>query len=364
MPKQNKNHLIKLISNSLYDLPTPSNISYIWNWGSLLGIIIIIQIITGLFLSIHYTANIEIAFFSVSEISRDIWIGNIIRLIHINGASIFFIFIYLHIGRNIIFSSYKITDTWIRGTSILFIIIATAFVGYVLPWGQISFWGTTVITNLISVIPLIGEKIVKWVWGDFSVRNPTLNRFFSIHFILPFIIRALIIIHLIRLHSYGSSNPSSSIINLDKIQFHPIFTSKDTISFIITILFIIILCLIKPIIFIDPENFNLANPLVSPIHIQPEWYFLFAYAILRAIPNKIGGVIALIISILTLYPISIFKKNISSKKFLPFKKTSIFIFFSLFIILTWVGANPVEPPFISTGQILRTSYFILIIIII
>jgi len=346
------------INNFLIDLPSPSNITLIWNFGSLLGLCLTIQIFTGLFLSIHYSPNINIAFKRIVFICRDVNYGWIIRNIHANGASIFFLFIYIHIRRGIYYGSYKIKKTWISGTLILLTLIATAFIGYVLPWGQISFWGATVITNLISAIPYIGQAIVYWIWGGFSIENPTLNRFFSFHFILPFILIILIIIHLNFLHLTGSSNPLGLKNNNDKIPFHPFFTLKDLIGILIFFILFFILILKTPFLFNDPENFTPANPLVTPIHIQPEWYFLFAYAILRSIPNKLGGVLALVLSILIFASLSFsIKSKFKRCTFYPLNKIIYWIFLSSAILLTWAGARPVEPPFILIRQILTISYF-------
>lgn len=353
------NNILKIISNTLIKLPTPLNISIWWNFGSLLGICLINQIITGFFLSIHYTANIEIAFNRVIHIIQDVNYGWIIRLIHINGASIFFICLYIHIGRGLYYNSFKLYKVWITGILLLLITIGTAFIGYVLPWGQISYWGATVITNLVSAIPYLGEDIVKWLWGGFSVNNATLNRFYSIHFILPFVILFIVIIHLIFLHEQGSSNPLGVNRNYFKIPFNPYYSIKDIIGFIIILSLFLILCLINPYILGDPENFNKANSIITPIHIQPEWYFLFAYAILRSIPNKLGGVIALLISILILYILP-FNTNYKIKgfKFYYFNQFLFWIFLNLFIILTWIGARPVEDPYVFIGQISSIIYFI------
>lgn len=350
--------LINIIYNSLINLPTPLNISIWWNFGSLLGICLIIQIISGFFLSIHYTPNINIAFNRIIHIIQNVNIGWLFRLIHINGASIFFICIFIHIGRNIYYNSFKFIKTWIIGISIFLITIITAFIGYVLPWGQISFWGATVITNLVSAIPYIGESIVKWIWGGFSVDNATLNRFYSLHFIIPFIIIILVIIHLIFLHETGSSNPIGLNRNFYKIPFNPYYSIKDFLGFIIILIILKIICLIDPFILSDPENFNKANSIITPIHIQPEWYFLFAYAILRSIPNKLGGVIALMISILILIIIP-FNSNYKIKgfKFYFFNQIIFWIFICIFIILTWIGARPVENPYIYIGQITSILYF-------
>nr|QIV24677.1 cytochrome b [Cacodacnus planicollis] len=359
LPIRKTSPLIKIFNSSLIDLPTPSNISSLWNFGSILGLCLGIQIITGLFLAMHYCPNIELAFNSVAHICRDVNYGWLIRTLHANGASFFFISIYIHIGRGIYYSSYNLKETWLIGVTIFFLVMATAFLGYVLPWGQMSFWGATVITNLLSAIPYLGTVIVQWVWGGFAVDNATLTRFFSFHFLFPFIVTALVIIHLLFLHQTGSSNPLGSKSNIDKIPFHPFFSFKDIVGFLVTLFLLSILTLVSPYLLGDPDNFVPANPLVTPIHIQPEWYFLFAYAILRSIPNKLGGVVALVMSIAVLYSLPFFnKKKFSSNQFYPMNK---FLFWSLFTIislLTWIGARPVEDPYIITGQILTILYFL------
>nr|ALO77212.1 cytochrome b [Glaresis sp. GLA01] len=362
-PFRKKSPMLKIINNSLIDLPSPSNISTWWNFGSLLGLCLMIQIITGVFLAMHYTANIELAFNSVVHICRDVNYGWLLRTFHANGASFFFICIYSHIGRGIYYSSYKLTLTWIIGVIILFMIMATAFLGYVLPWGQMSFWGATVITNLLSAIPYLGHSIVQWLWGGFAVDNPTLTRFFTLHFLLPFIVSALVMIHLLFLHQTGSNNPLGINSNIDKIPFHPFFSMKDIFGFIIMLMILTILVLTNPYLLGDPDNFTPANPLVTPIHIQPEWYFLFAYAILRSIPNKLGGVIALFmsISILLILPFTN-NKNMQSTQFYPINKMLFWLFMTIIILLTWIGARPVEDPYILTGQILTISYFLFFII--
>lgn len=354
-----KNHpVIKIINSSLIDLPSPRNISSWWNFGSLLGLCLIIQIITGLFLTIYYTANIELAFYRVNYIVRNVNYGWLIRTLHANGASFFFICIYLHIGRGIYYESFKLKYTWIIGVIILFLLIGTAFIGYVLPWGQISFWGATVITNLLSAIPYLGTILVNWIWGGFAIDNATLTRFYTFHFLLPFIILIITIIHLLFLHQTGSNNPLGLNRNLDKIPFHPFFVFKDLIGFIIIIFLLIILTLINPNLLGDPDNFIPANPLVTPVHIQPEWYFLFAYAILRSIPNKLGGVIALVISILILIILPFtYNKKIKGIQFYPINQLLFWSIVTVVILLTWIGARPVEIPYILTGQILTVIYF-------
>lgn len=350
---------VKIINNALIDLPSPSNISTIWNFGSLLGLCLGIQIITGLFLTIHYCPNIELAFNRVAHICRDVNNGWLIRTIHANGASFFFICLYIHVGRGIYYRSYKLIHTWIIGVTILFIVIATAFLGYVLPWGQISFWGATVITNLLSAIPYLGTSIVQWVWGGFAVDNATLSRFFALHFLLPFIIRAIVIVHLLFLHQTGSNNPLGLNRNIDKIPFHPFFRSKDLLGYLIIIIILTNLSLLTPYLLGDPDNFTPANPLVTPVHIQPEWYFLFAYAILRSIPNKLGGVIALALSIAILYILPFTNKiKINRNQFYPINKILFWSITSIVILLTWIGARPVEDPYIIVGQTLTIFYFL------
>nr|YP_009728618.1 cytochrome b [Actias luna]QHR79466.1 cytochrome b [Actias luna] len=358
-PIRKTHPIIKIINGSLIDLPSPSNISMWWNFGSLLALCLIIQIITGLFLTMYYTANIELAFFSVNYICRNVNYGWLIRTLHANGASFFFICIYLHIGRGIYYESFNLKYTWFIGVIILFMLMATAFMGYVLPWGQMSFWGATVITNLLSAIPYLGTMLVNWIWGGFAVDNATLTRFYTFHFLLPFIVLMLTMIHLLFLHQTGSNNPLGLNSNMDKIPFHPYFTYKDLIGFIILIMFLSLLTLINPYLLGDPDNFIPANPLVTPIHIQPEWYFLFAYAILRSIPNKLGGVIALIMSILILIilPLTFFKK-IQGIQFYPINQIMFWTFIMMVILLTWIGARPVEAPYIITGQLLTIFYFL------
>nr|QXM16998.1 cytochrome b [Neoneuromus fenestralis] len=354
--------LLKIFNSSLIDLPTPSNISAWWNFGSLLGLCLMIQILTGLFLAMHYTANIEMAFSSVAHICRDVNYGWFLRTLHANGASFFFICIYFHIGRGMYYGSYKFLHTWMTGVILLFVVMGTAFMGYVLPWGQMSFWGATVITNLLSAIPYLGTMLVQWVWGGFAVDNATLTRFFTFHFILPFIILALMIIHLLFLHQTGSNNPLGINSNYDKIPFHPYFSFKDLIGFLVLIMILTLLTLMNPYLLGDPDNFTPANPLVTPVHIQPEWYFLFAYAILRSIPNKLGGVIALVMSIAVLFFLPLIKSNFKGIQYYPINQILFWIMVNLLILLTWIGARPVEDPYIITGQILTILYFMYFII--
>nr|UEV86559.1 cytochrome b [Leucoma chrysoscela] len=352
------NPIIKIINNSLIDLPSPSNISYWWNFGSLLALCLMTQILTGLFLTMYYTANIELAFYSVNYICRNVNYGWLIRTIHANGASFFFICIYCHIGRGIYYESFNLKHTWMIGVIILLLVMGTAFMGYVLPWGQMSFWGATVITNLLSAIPYLGTMLVNWIWGGFAVDNATLTRFYTFHFLLPFIVMMMTMIHLLYLHQTGSNNPLGLNSNYDKIPFHPFFSFKDIMGAIILLFMLIILSLYNPYLLGDPDNFTPANPLVTPIHIQPEWYFLFAYAILRSIPNKLGGVIALLMSILILMILPFtFNKKIQGNQFYPINQIMFWSMVTIIILLTWIGARPVEDPYIIMGQILTILYF-------
>nr|AFP82084.1 cytochrome b [Formica uralensis] len=352
----NKN-LINFMKMSLMNLPSPVNISYLWNFGSLLGLFLMIQIISGFFLSMHYCPNTNFAFFSIIHIIQNVKLGWLIHNIHINGASMFFICMYLHISRGLYYNSYKLINTWLIGVSIYLLSMATAFLGYVLPWGQMSFWGATVITNLVSTIPYIGNLMVQWIWGGFSINNATLNRFYSIHFILPFIIMMMVMLHLFFLHTTGSSNPLGINSNLYKIPFHIYFSIKDMLGFMIFLFFFWLINLKYPYIFSDPDNFIPANPMVTPIHIQPEWYFLFAYAILRSIPNKLGGVIALLSSIIILYFLPLINTKLNSFTFYPINQIMYWIFSNTFILLTWAGSQVIEYPFIIITQIMSYIYF-------
>nr|ARX62644.1 cytochrome b [Odorrana wuchuanensis]ARX62653.1 cytochrome b [Odorrana wuchuanensis]ARX62654.1 cytochrome b [Odorrana wuchuanensis]ARX62655.1 cytochrome b [Odorrana wuchuanensis]ARX62665.1 cytochrome b [Odorrana wuchuanensis] len=358
-PTTRKSHpIIKIINGSFIDLPTPANISSWWNFGSLLGVCLIAQIVTGLLLAMHYAADTALAFSSIAHICRDVNNGWLLRNLHANGASLFFICIYLHIGRGLYYGSYLFMQTWNVGVVLLLLVMATAFVGYVLPWGQMSFWGATVITNLLSAVPYFGTDLVQWVWGGFSVDNATLTRFFTFHFILPFIVAATSIIHLLFLHQTGSSNPAGLNSNLDKVTFHPFFSYKDLLGFVIMLGILATLSSFAPNLLGDPDNFTPANPLVTPPHIKPEWYFLFAYAILRSIPNKLGGVLALLLSImiLLLMPL-VHTSKLRSLMFRPIAKTSFWTLVAVTAILTWIGGQPVEDPFITIGQISSGLYF-------
>nr|AXS65699.1 cytochrome b [Coleoptera sp. 3 KM-2017] len=362
-PLRKTHPLIKIVNNSLIDLPSPSSISLWWNFGSLLGLCLMIQITSGIFLAMHYTANIELAFNSVIHICRDVNNGWLLRYTHANGASLFFMCLYMHVGRGLYYGSYKLMMTWSVGVILLLATMGTAFLGYVLPWGQMSLWGATVITNLLSAVPYLGGTLVKWLWGGFSVDNATLTRFFTLHFLLPFIIAALVMIHLLFLHQTGSNNPLGLNSNYDKTPFHPYFSIKDLMSVMITLFMFSLLVLLEPRMLGDPENFIPANPLVTPVHIQPEWYFLFAYAILRSIPNKLGGVIAMVASIVIIaFPLITNKSKFQGMSFYPLNKIMFWMYVVITLLLTWIGARPAEEPFIFTGQILTVLYFLYFII--
>ena len=345
----------------ILNLPTNKNISYFWNFGSFLGIILIIQIIRGFLLSINFIRDSLLAFDSVIILTRDSFFGFLLRWIHLNCASLFFAIVYLHIFRGFFYLSFRLILPWISGTTILLLLIGTAFLGYVLPWGQISLWGATVITNLVSTIPIIGQILVVWIWGGFRVNSYTLGVFYSLHFILPIIILGLVLIHIIVLHETGSSSKLIQHTNENKIKFYFSFVIKDLLNFIILLIFIIFI-FFSPFKLGDPENFSYANSLRSPLHIQPEWYFLFAYAILRSIPNKLGGVIALVISVILLYIFPFFSKK--KKSLIKPHAFYVWLFFFISLILTWIGGNPVEAPYIFIGQIFTFLYFFIIFFII
>jgi len=350
--------ILKIVRGALVTLPSPSRFTTLWNFGSLLGVCLITQIVTGLFLAIHYSCDITLAFERVSHISRDVNLGWILRIAHANGARFFFICLYVHIARGLYYGSFNLKETWTVGVLILFLVMGTAFLGYVLPWGQISFWGATVITNLASAIPLVGNEIVIWLWGGFAVRNATLTRFFSLHFLLPFIIAASRAIHLLFLHETGSSNPLGVRRDFDKSPFHPYFRVKDALGFSVFFSVFLFICLQAPWDLGDPENFIPANPMVTPIHIQPEWYFLFAYAILRSIPRKLGGVVALVASVSVLFIMPFYGEfRLKARTFLPVRKVRFWGVCATIVLLTWIGARPVEEPYILTGQLLTVVYF-------
>nr|AAU87428.1 cytochrome b [Causus lichtensteinii] len=351
-------HILKL-SNLL---PVGSNISTWWNFGSMLLACLMIQILTGFFLAIHYTANINLAFSSIIHITRDVPHGWVIQSSHAIGASLFFVCVYIHIARGLYYGSYLNKEVWLSGTSLLVLLMATAFFGYVLPWGQMSFWAATVITNLLTAIPYLGTMLTTWLWGGFSINDPTLTRFFALHFILPFIIISSSSIHILLLHNEGSNNPLGTNSDIDKIPFHPYHSYKDLlmISILISILFLVLS--FYPNIMNDPENFSKANPMITPQHIKPEWYFLFAYGILRSIPNKLGGALALMVSIAVLMSSPFTHTSfIRSMKFRPLMQLTFWTFIITFIVITWAATKPVEHPFTEVGQLASMMYFLFFI---
>nr|AJG41747.1 cytochrome b [Odontobutis potamophila] len=359
MASLRKTHpLLKIANEALVAFPTPSNISVWWNFGSLLGLCLITQIITGLFLAMHYTPDIMSAFSAITHISRDVNFAWLVRNVHANGACFFFTCIYLHIGRGLYYGSYLYKETWNLGVMLLLLVMMTAFVGYLLPWGQTSFWGATVITNLLIALPYVGNSLVQWIWGGFSVDNAILTRFFAFHFLLSFIIAAATVLHLRFLHETGSNNPMGLSSNTDKIPFHPYLSYKDLLRFAILLLTLISLALCSPKYLGDPDNFTPANPLVTPPHITPEWYFLFSYAILRSIPNKQGGVLALLASILALMMLPLLHTSLQrSLTFRPLSQLTFWLLIANVAILTWIGGMPVEHPYIIIGHVASFVYF-------
>nr|Q34179.1 RecName: Full=Cytochrome b; AltName: Full=Complex III subunit 3; AltName: Full=Complex III subunit III; AltName: Full=Cytochrome b-c1 complex subunit 3; AltName: Full=Ubiquinol-cytochrome-c reductase complex cytochrome b subunit [Cepaea nemoralis]AAC09519.1 cytochrome b [Cepaea nemoralis] len=353
--------LKKIVLWSFLALPSPVNISIWWNIGSLLGLLLAMQIMTGIFLSLHYTPMMVSTFSSMVHIMRDVPGGWLVRASHANGASMFFMLMYAHIGRGVYYQSYILQPrTWLVGGNDFLLSMATAFLGYVLPWGQMSYWGATVITNLLSAVPYLGDSLVTWVWGCFSVNQATLNRFYSFHFLLPFVILVFVLVHLLLLHDKGSSNPLGNMSHVSKVSFHPYFTWKILWVFVLLcFLLYVLLCYITLMYLRTPKTFIEANPMVTPTHIQPEWYFLFAYAILRAIPSKIGGVVALAMSVLYLYTFPLALYSSAAATAYNFIGQLLFWgYVSLFFLLTWLGACPVEEPYISLALPLTVMFFV------
>nr|QYC35755.1 apocytochrome b [Apophysomyces elegans] len=355
-----RNSFLSIVNSYLIDSPQPSNISYMWNFGSLLGFCLVIQIATGVFLAMHYTPNIDLAFVSVEHIMRDVNYGSMIRYLHANTASFFFTFVYLHIGKGLYYGSYKAPRValWSIGVIIFLVMIITAFLGYVLPWGQMSLWGATVITNLLSAIPWIGKDLVEFIWGGFSVDNATLNRFFSLLYLLPFILAALVVMHFIALHEHGSNNPLGTTGNADRLYMHAYFIFKDMVSWFLFFLVLALFVFYAPNKLGHPDNYIPANPMQTPASIVPEWYLLPFYAILRSIPDKLGGVLAMIGAILILLAMPILDTSrIRGSAFRPLMKLAYWLFVVDFLILTCCGGQHVEEPFITLGQVATGFYF-------
>jgi ubiquinol-cytochrome c reductase cytochrome b/c1 subunit len=362
-----QNSLLAVIYNLVFYYPAPSNITYLWNFGFLAAICLGVQLITGIALAMHYAPNIDIAFLSVEHIMRDVNYGWLLRYIHSNGASMFFIIVYIHIYRGLYYGSYLYPreHLWSSGVLIFLLMIITAFVGYVLPWGQMSFWGVTVITSLVSAVPFIGQDIVYWLWGGFSVDNATLNKFFSLHYLLPFVLLGLVVVHLVFLHEYGSNNPLGVTFKIDEIPFTPYLTLKDGYTLIVFFIFFSFFIFFMPNLLGHSDNYIPANPMVTPAHIVPEWYFLPFYAILRSVPNKLGGVLLMLLAILGLLLLPFLgRSEIRSGMFRPVYKFFFWFFVIDCFLLGWVGASPVRYPFLELGQFCTMYYFIYLIIII
>jgi len=360
--------IFSVLREALVDHPTPRNLNYWWNFGSLAGIILVIMIVSGLLLSMHYVAHVDLAFDSIEHIMRDVNYGWLIRYIHSVGASMFFLIVYIHISRGLYYGSYKSPREvlWWLGIIIFLLMIAAAFLGYTLPWGQMSFWGATVITNLFSAIPLVGDSIVTWLWGGFSVDNPTLNRFYSLHFLIPFIIVGVVFLHIVSLHKFGSNNPTGIDLTLkqEKIPFHPYYTIKDFFGFGVFFIIFSIFIFFLPNSLGHPVNYVPADPLVTPEHIVPEWYFLPFYAILRAIPFKLLGVLAMLGSILILFVLPWLDTcKVRSCRFRPIYKQFYWIFIFNFIVLGWVGSKVPEGHYLIISRICTTYYFVHFLII-
>ena len=363
----NKDQILSFVDSHIIDYPTPINLNYFWSFGSTAGLCLVIQILTGIFLAMHYTPHVDLAFNSVEHIMRDVNNGWLIRYLHANGASMFFIVTYCHIFRGLYYGSYMHPrgPLWSTGVIIFLLMMATGFMGYVLPWGQMSFWGATVITNLFSAIPFIGGAVVEWLWGGFSVDNATLNRFFSLHYLMPFVIAGLVIVHLSLLHQSGSNNPLGINKNVDTVSFYPYFYVKDLFAFLILVAFFSFFVFYYPNALGHADNYIPANPLVTPPHIVPEWYFLPFYAILRSIPDKLGGVVAMVAAILVLLLLPIINTSeIRSSKFRPIFGIAYWFLVSDFLLLGWIGQKPVESPYIEIGMGATFFYFFFLLILI
>ncbi len=362
-----KNPILRLVNSYVVDNPEPSNISYLWNFGSLLGLCLVFQIITGIFLAMHYQPNVELAFNSVEHIMRDVNYGWLIRYTHANVASFFFIFVYAHLARGLYYNSYKSPRVapWTIGVIILVLMMATAFLGYVLVYGQMSLWGATVITNLLSAIPWIGNDFVEFVWGGFSVGNATLNRFFSLHYLLPFVLAALAVAHLLTLHTHGSSNPLGISANIDRLAFHPYYVFKDLVTFFVFFLVLALIVTFYPNLMGHSDNYIPANPMSTPASIVPEWYLLPFYAILRSIPNKLLGVLAMFASLLIFLVLPLTDTSrIRGNQFRPISKFIFWMLIVVFIMLVWIGSEHPVSPFVEVGQFSTAFYFLWFVLLV
>ena len=360
--------IFTFMHHEMHEYPTPKNLNYWWNFGSLAGIVLVIMIMSGIVLAMHYTAHVDHAFQSVERIMRDVNYGWLVRYIHANGASFFFIVVYIHIFRGLYYGSYKAPREllWMLGVVILILMMATAFMGYVLPWGQMSFWGATVITNLFSAIPLVGESIVTLLWGGFSVDNPTLNRFYALHYLLPFVIVGVVVLHIVALHRFGSNNPLGIDVrgNQDTISFHPYYTVKDAFGLGVFLILLSAVVFFLPNSMGHPDNYIPANPMVTPAHIVPEWYFLPFYAILRAVPDKLFGVLAMFAAIGVLFILPWLDRSpVRSATFRPIYKIMFWVFLVDCVALTWLGAKPAEGIYVVLSRLCTAYYFFHFIIL-
>ena len=360
--------IFTFMHHEMHEYPTPKNLNYWWNFGSLAGIVLVIMIMSGIVLAMHYTAHVDHAFQSVERIMRDVNYGWLVRYIHANGASFFFIVVYIHIFRGLYYGSYKAPREllWMLGVVILILMMATAFMGYVLPWGQMSFWGATVITNLFSAIPLVGESIVTFLWGGFSVDNPTLNRFYALHYLLPFVIVGVVVLHIVALHRFGSNNPLGIDVrgNQDTISFHPYYTVKDAFGLGVFLILLSAVVFFLPNSMGHPDNYIPANPMVTPAHIVPEWYFLPFYAILRAVPDKLFGVLAMFAAIGVLFILPWLDRSpVRSATFRPIYKIMFWVFLVDCVALTWLGAKPAEGIYVVLSRLCTAYYFFHFIIL-
>nr|NP_203507.1 cytochrome b [Terebratalia transversa]AAK95498.1 cytochrome b [Terebratalia transversa] len=352
--------MVQIFRKNIMDIPMPMNLTVYWNFGSLLGMVLVLQILSGAFLSMHYVPSGDSAFMSVDHIMRDVGGGWVLRLLHVWGSSFFFLLLYFHMGRGVYYGSYRLTYTWILGAILFLLSMAVAFLGYVLPWGQMSFWGATVITNIFSAIPYVGGALVTWLWGGFSVGGPTLTRFYTLHVLLPMGLAALALVHMFFLHLTGSSNPlgvASKSPSL--VPFHPFYTSKDISGGLVVVLIILVGSFLSPYLLSDPENFTPANPLVTPTHIMPEWYFLWLYAILRSIPNKLGGVVVMFSAIVVLFLLPFIPSSkFQGSSMYPVNQALFWWWVFSLVLLTWIGSSPVEMPYTVLGLGLTVSYFL------